>query len=244
MPKLNLSRAVLAEIARGNTQAINALAQVFNDVGDAFPSTIEEANALAGSALAVAQSAMAAVALLADALARTETAPATVPTVDADDTTPRVHLGTISTQNADAVEITGGTIDNTSIGATTRGPGRFSTVGVGTPTPAYRFAVSNSGAQGIEFDSDGAAFGAGTTGVLAYDRVAAGYVPLTVAASTISLRATNLTRISVNGTGIGFFGAAPVAKPNVVGSWAGNAAGASMAAALASLGLITNSTTA
>lgn len=41
----------------------------------------------------------------------------------------------------------------------------------------------------------------------------------------------------------GAFGATPVTKPTVTGSWAGNAAGASLAAALASLGWITNSTT-
>jgi hypothetical protein len=153
-------------------------------------------------------------------------------------------LGTMAKQNANAVAITGGTINGTSIGATARNSGFFTTVGVGTGTPLYRFVVSNNGAAGLEFDSDGAAFGAGTTGVLAYDRAAAGYVPLTVAASTISLRATNSTRISVNGTGIGFFAATPVAKPTVTGSRGGNAGLASVLTALATLGLITDSTTA
>jgi hypothetical protein len=46
-----------------------------------------------------------------------------------------------------------------------------------------------------------------------------------------------------NSTGIGFFAATPVAKPTVSGSWGGNAAGASLSTALASLGLITDSTT-
>lgn len=41
-----------------------------------------------------------------------------------------------------------------------------------------------------------------------------------------------------------FFGATPIAKPAVTGSWAGNAAGENLAAALANLGLITNNTTA
>jgi hypothetical protein len=43
---------------------------------------------------------------------------------------------------------------------------------------------------------------------------------------------------------LGFYGAAPAAKPTVSGSQGGNAALASLVAALATLGLITNSTTA
>ena len=41
MPKLNLTRDVLAKIAQGNQRAVAALEQVFEDVGDTFPSTIE-----------------------------------------------------------------------------------------------------------------------------------------------------------------------------------------------------------
>lgn len=153
-------------------------------------------------------------------------------------------LGTMAKQNANAVAITGGTINGTSIGATARNTGRFTTVGVGTGNPVYRFVVSNNDAAGLEFDSDGSAFGAGTTGVLSYNRSTSAYVPLHVAGLSISLRATNTVRFSIDSNGIGFFGATPIAKPNVAGSWAGNAAGASLAAAIAALGLITNSTTA
>lgn len=42
---------------------------------------------------------------------------------------------------------------------------------------------------------------------------------------------------------VGFFGAAPVSKPTVTGSWADGSAGESLAAALALLGLITDDTT-
>lgn len=42
----------------------------------------------------------------------------------------------------------------------------------------------------------------------------------------------------------GFFGATPVLQPTVTGSWAAGTAGASLAAALATLGLIVNTTTA
>ena len=41
---------------------------------------------------------------------------------------PPVQLGTISSQNADNVTITGGTIDNTPIGNTTTSSGKFTTL--------------------------------------------------------------------------------------------------------------------
>jgi hypothetical protein len=128
MPKLNLPRDLIARIAQGNAQAINALEQVLGNVGDVFPSTIEEANALAGSALTVAQAAVASLSALAEALERIESAPAPAPHVEADDHAPRAHLGTISSQNGDAVEITGGAVDNTPIGQATAAAGKFTTL--------------------------------------------------------------------------------------------------------------------
>ena len=50
--------------------------------------------------------------------------------------------------------------------------------------------------------------------------------------------------IEGNSTGIGFFGSTPVAKPSITGSRGGNAALADLLTDLASLGLITDSTTA
>jgi hypothetical protein len=50
------------------------------------------------------------------------------------------------------------------------------------------------------------------------------------------------SKLSVVGN-VGFYGKSPVAKPTVTGSWGGNAAGKSLAAALAALGLVTDSTT-
>jgi hypothetical protein len=52
------------------------------------------------------------------------------------------------------------------------------------------------------------------------------------------------TRIQADTTGLGFFGATPVAKPTVSGSRDGNAALASLITALEQLGLITDDTTA
>lgn len=52
------------------------------------------------------------------------------------------------------------------------------------------------------------------------------------------------SRVKVDGTGIGFLGATPVARPTVTGSRGGNAALASLLTALATLGLITDSSSA
>jgi hypothetical protein len=119
-----LDRAQLARLAQNVPQTIAGLERLVSDVGG-MPSTIEEANALAGQALAAAQAALSLVAMLADELA------------------PRAHLGTISSQNHDAVEITGGTVDGAPVGATVAAAGKFttlaasgqitSTVATGTP---------------------------------------------------------------------------------------------------------------
>lgn len=59
------------------------------------------------------------------------------------------------------------------------------------------------------------------------------------------LQAPDTTRkVEWNNTGLGFFGSTPVAKPAVTGSRGGNAALASLLTQLATLGLITDSTTA
>lgn len=115
MPKLMLDRQILSRLLQGNQQAIFAFERVLGDVDGVLPSTIEEANALAGQALAVAQGALASLAVLAEALALLEGAPVALEQIESDDTAPRAHLGTLASQNADAVEITGGTAALTSI---------------------------------------------------------------------------------------------------------------------------------
>ena len=57
---------------------------------------------------------------------------------------------------------------------------------------------------------------------------------------------TNLgtKRIEWDGTGIGFFATAPVAKPTITGSRGGNAALADLLTKLASFGLLTDSSSA
>jgi len=68
------------------------------------------------------------------------TASSTIPNTDIS------GLGTMSTQNANAVAITGGTINNASIGVTTQAAGYFTTLsanGTTSTTPALSFNASN-----------------------------------------------------------------------------------------------------
>lgn len=125
---LKLDRRILAQLLQGNQQAIAAFERVLGDVGGTLPSTIEEANALAGQALALVQMQGKLLSLVAEALAQLESAPAPLPQVDHDATTPRAHFGTISSQNADQVEVTGGSIDSTPIGQTTAADAKFKKV--------------------------------------------------------------------------------------------------------------------
>ena len=74
------------------------------------------------------------------------------------------------------------------------------------------------------------------------DTGASSYEPLFVGGSSLALQSSGTTRILVNGTGLGFFGATPIAKPTVTGSRGGNAALASLLTELSNLGLCTNST--
>jgi hypothetical protein len=109
MSKLQLDRRTLAGLLQNNQQAIFAFERILGDVDGVLPSTIEEANALAGQALALVQVQGALLSLMAEALERLESAPAAPPQLEPDDTAPRTHLGTIASQDADAVDITGGT---------------------------------------------------------------------------------------------------------------------------------------
>jgi len=374
MPKLGLDRQILAGITK-NHQAIVALERVFDAVGSSLPEAAEEAALAAAQAIAAANIAFARLVELSNSLEYLEVAPtpqaargeddmvqpSTFLPVERDDLAPVPPGGTMAWQNADRVEITGGTISGASqndatsveisddtttnatmyplwstatggqyapktsstkwtfnpntglmtvpsvsaqfngtlgittpaaaavttlsasgqitstiatgtspfsiasttvvpnlnvsqllggtwaipgaIGSTTPNTGRFTTVGVGTTTPTYRFVVSNSGVQGIEFDSDGSAYGAGTTGILSYNRSGSAYVALNIDGLAVNMRASGTVRLTVDGTGIGFFGTTPAAKQTVTGSRGGNAALASLLTALSTTGLITDSTT-
>lgn len=127
MPSLKLDRSILSSIAQGNALAIKQLEKFFAEV-DGLPATIEEASNLAGSSLALGQVNAALLAMLIDVVDQLDCAPAPAAPPEADDIAPRTHLGTMSCQNADLVEITGGAIDNTPIGSSTAAAAKVTTL--------------------------------------------------------------------------------------------------------------------
>ena len=81
----------------------------------------------------------------------------------------------------------------------------------------------------------------------ASDTVTLGYsaaVQTDVDGAIVRIRAGTTTRIRVDSTGIGLFGATPIAQPTVSGSRGGNAALADLLTELDNLGLINDTTTA
>lgn len=183
---LRLDRRTLADLLQNNQQAISAFERMFADVGGMLPSSIEEANALAGTALAMAQASMATMSVLAEALAQLEGAPALLPQVDQDDTTPRVHLGTMSGQSADNVEITGGTAGLDAGSATT--PSLY--FGTERGSGLYRsgvsvIAVTIAGTQRAYFDTNSfGVWGSVSASQQLISNAPAGTPPLAVSSST------------------------------------------------------------
>lgn len=121
-----LDRRTLAKFLP-TPQAISAFEGMLKSVGS-FPGTVEEANALAAQALATAAQALAMLAEMASMLEQLAASPAPQPPLEPDDTAPRAQLGTMSAQNHDAVEITGGAIDDTPIGQAKAAKGSFTTL--------------------------------------------------------------------------------------------------------------------
>lgn len=166
MPDVRLPRDILKQFLP-NHQAIRAFEQVLDQISGALPTTIEEANNNASIAIAAANAALSAFNDLAYEVMTLANAPlpelvtvdddvaprfAVTPEysdivmryepVGQDDVAPRAELGTISAQNSNYVEITGGSIDNTPIGATTA-----STVAATTLTASGTVTLSPANAN-------------------------------------------------------------------------------------------------
>jgi hypothetical protein len=127
---LNLNRDQLAKALGGNFPVIRAFEQLVLD-RNATPATIEEATATANSALAVAASALDLLAEVSASLEAISKAPAQAPETSEDTYIPAVAtpvLGSIAEQDADSVAIAGGTIEGTSVGASSASTGRFTTL--------------------------------------------------------------------------------------------------------------------
>lgn len=108
MSKLRIDRRTLATFLK-TPEAIGTFERLLTDVG-AFPSSIEEAQALAASALTSAAAALDALASLAAEMERVAAAPSLADQIESDDIESRAELGTISSQDHDAIAITGGRI--------------------------------------------------------------------------------------------------------------------------------------
>lgn len=116
MPKLRVNRQQLAAFLK-DPQAIRAFEQVF-DFQSETPATIEEAAQLAGFALAVANAAVSELAQVRELLEQLML-PVAAAAPEPDDTTPRLQVGTLASQNADEIAVTGGTLDGVALVAVT-----------------------------------------------------------------------------------------------------------------------------
>lgn len=184
MPKLDLDRRILAQFLP-NPQAIAAFERVFSAVGTTLPETIEEANALAAQAVAAAAHALTMLAELSGALEQLAAAPQSSQPTEADDHAPRAQLGSISSQNHDAVEVTGGTVG---LDAGTVALPSFYLVDRGTGLyhiGADNWGLSIAGAKLADFSATAAAFSqnVSTTKQLV-SSVAIGTAPLVVTSTT------------------------------------------------------------
>lgn len=152
MPNVRLPRDILKQFLP-NHQAIRAFEQVLEQISGTLPTTIEEANNNAGIAIAAANAALSAFNDLAREVMTLTNAPLPLPTpgdddaaprfgmtpeysdivmryepMGQDDVAPRDELGTMSSQNSDFVEISGGNIDGTAIGLSAKSTGDFTTI--------------------------------------------------------------------------------------------------------------------
>lgn len=217
MPKLGLDRKVLSDITNGNQEAIKALEQVFGGVNVLLPDQITTAINQASQAMAAVNQALGMLANVAEILDQLAYVPPTAPAVHNNTYYPAVAAGTLGQQNADSVDITGGTINGTSVGATSPSTGAFTILSAGagavgapsfylatdTTTGLYRIGANNwglaiSGAKLIDFAT---ALVAVTGSVSATSQlissVATGTAPLVVASTT---KVANLNADLLDGT--------------------------------------------
>ena len=96
-------------------QSIRSFEQLQRSVAIDTPETIDQANNNANSAYALATAAMAQIAFILEDLENALNAPVS-------------SIGTIGYQNADEVEVTGGSIDGTPVGVTVASAGAFTTL--------------------------------------------------------------------------------------------------------------------
>lgn len=127
MPSLKLDRKTLASFLPDH-QSIVAFEQIFNDVNSSIPGGIEAAAALANAAVALGNLSLAMLAQQQEQIELLSYQPAVAPVDMQEGYQPASAFGTLGQQNADAVEVTGGSIDGTTIGASSASSGAFTTL--------------------------------------------------------------------------------------------------------------------
>ena len=138
------------------------------------------------------------------------TASATVPSGDI------TGLGTMSTQNANAVAITGGTIDNTTIGATTPSTGVFTTLTGGGGSANYFQTQGSATTKAVEIK----ALGSDSNVAFVIDSKGTGAIDLAAGSSGVNISnggtVTAITRTN-NGTGYTSFPSIAISAPTTAG---------------------------
>lgn len=279
---------VLSELPAPPDEAIPGLAKASNDLSIILQTTVDESGNARRADL-LSQGVDIAM-ILQDAQDAISKAARSLQDALIDQLTTVDVIRSMASQDAANVKITGGSMDNVTIGATTAKPGTFTQLSIGgqttgiadfrTTTGATVVAgrTSNTGAGSqpgayavyapnasgtvlvwgqMRVSISNATAGSEASSWIFSTRVAGSFVDaatissggnLLVGTSTDGMTANGSLAIAQDlahrGTKVGFFNTTPITKPTASGSWAGNAAGQSLAAALASLGLITNSTTA
>lgn len=135
-----------------NHETIVAFEQMFKSVETALPDGVEAATALAYAASALANLAVSMLTQQAEQIEQLSFLPSAVPVVPNDQYYPAFPSGTLGQQNADSVEITGGSIDGTTVGATTASTGAFTTLtasGAVTLSPANANVVLSPTGTGV-----------------------------------------------------------------------------------------------
>lgn len=128
MPNLlGLTREQLASFLPDH-QSIRAFEKMLEDIGSATPTSIEQANNNANTAIAMAGAALAALAELGSTLEQLASAPVQEITFDTEDYARVVYVGSLGFQNDDEVDISGGSINGVSMGATTPSSGAFTSL--------------------------------------------------------------------------------------------------------------------
>lgn len=166
-----LSRDILKQFLP-NHEAIRAFEQALQNIDSTLPTTIDEVGNVAATASAAVAMVSAQLQEVADELAMIAAAPAIV-------------LGTLAAQNADAVDIDGGSIDGTTIGGVVAAPGSFSTLVAGPTTVASLAATGSINGNSVGAVTSVVAGGAfGCNGQPAQTSVAAGALVSTTGATS------------------------------------------------------------